>query len=359
MCGLVTVVKRIDDGIATAPVVLDMFKKQITRGQQGFGYVAFDDTIRAYIRRQSKEEIEKALSLKSARSIMFHHRIPTSTPNLSDTTHPIKVSHKELKYDYYVEHNGIISNDSIMHDEHIELGYKYNTVVTTIIKTASDSFKSEEWNDSEAMAIDLARFIEGKQEEMQSRGSIAFVALQVNKKTNVVERVYFGHNAGNPLTMHYTENTLVLRSEGETEHVAENMMTCLQLSNWEMTEAEVKIGEYATVKNHYNGTYAGYPDKFPNYEDDDDAYGFVPKPNYTEEQIINEELDRQDGILEDKIQELLEIEIQLISDIEFYMQNGNQELVDQTRLEVSKNRELISKYEEQQAMLGADTIMTA
>lgn len=366
MCGVIAVIKRKDDGVPTAPVVLDMFKKQITRGQQGFGYVAFDKDVRAYIRRQSRDEIEKALSQKSARSIMFHHRIPTSTPNLADTTHPIKVSHKELKYDYYVEHNGIISNDSVMHDEHVALGYEYNTTVVTEIKTSNDSYKSEQYNDSEAFAIDLVRFIEGKKEgDMDSRGSIAFIAIQVNKKTQVVERVFFGHNAGSPLTYHFTDTALILRSEGEAESVSENVIMALNLSNWEVTECEAKIGEYATVRNHYgSGYYGGHNYNDPsnsNYEDSDEYYGVREKPikpSYEEDEIISMELNKREEELEDQIQSLIEEEVQLLVDIEYYENSGSKEQADEARIQLAKNREKINNLEFEQSQLGVDTVMT-
>lgn len=361
MCGIIAVVKKEDDGVPTAPVIMNMFKQQIQRGQQGFGYVAFDKDVRAYIRRQNKEEIEKALSLKSARSIMFHHRIPTSTPNLADTTHPIKVSHKELRYDYYVEHNGMISNDSIMHDEHVELGYVYNTVVTTEVRTANDSFKNEQYNDSEAFAIDLVRAIEGKQEEMQSKGSIAFIALQVNKKTNEVLRVFFGHNAGNPLTYHFTQNALILRSEGEKESVSENRLISLQLSDWSIEDNEFKIGEYATVRNHYgSGHYGGYNGYAPDDDVEDDrmyGVGTRARPNKEEEEIISIELEKQEEKLEEEIQDLMETEIQLLADIQYYDESGDTALADDTRIQLSKNREKINDLEFQQSQLGIDTVV--
>lgn len=353
MCGLVTVVKRKDDGIPTAPVVLDFFKQQITRGQQGVGYVAFDNKVKAYIRRQSKDEIEKALEKKTARSIMFHHRIPTSTPNLADTTHPIKVSHEELLFDYYVTHNGIISNDSVMHDEHVALGYVYNTVVQTTVKTVNDKFVREEWNDSEAFAIDLCRFIEGKQEKMQSRGSIAFVALQVTKKDGTVKRVYFGHNTGNPLTCDFTDDSLILRSVGGTDEVRENTLCSLDMATWEATGFETPIGEHAISRNNF----AGYPDRFNS--DDFEYPDYVEhKENISEAEIIKIELDMQSSKLDDKIQDLLDEEAQLIEEIDTCLANGQLDLANQTRIELAKNREKIAKLEEQQAQLGVDTITT-
>ena len=362
MCGVIAVFKKVDDGIPTAPVVLDYFKKQITRGQQGFGYVAFDDTVRAYIRRQNKEEIEKALSLKSARSIMFHHRIPTSTPNFSDTTHPIKVSHKELLFDYYVIHNGIISNDSILHDDHVAMGYVYNTTVITEIKTSNDRFKSEEYNDSEAFAIDLVRTIEGKQDTMLAKGSIAFIALQVDKKTQEVKRSFFGHNAGNPLSYHFTDNVLVLRSMGEEDEALENTLISLDFKTWEITENDFKIGEYATVKNYYNnnmGTRGNALDDY-GYEVDDGCYGKKDLKSHelSEIEIIDSEIDRQSNRLDELIENFLENEQQLIGDIAFYETAGSTEEATECRIQLSKNRETITRLENEQAELMDGEVLT-
>lgn len=251
MCGIVSVIKKIDDGVPTAPVIMSMFEKQKTRGSQGLGYVSFDEKLGAYVRRQTVTEIEKAIEKNDKRSILFHHRFPTSTGNYSDSAHPIKVSHEELLFDYYVVHNGIISNDSVMREKHIALGYDYNTKVVTKTETKNYVYTTEQYNDSEAFAIDISRFIEGRSEEIESSGSIAFIALQVDKETQDIRRVYFGRNLGNPLTIKYTDGSLVLRSVGEEEMLEANELFSLDMKDWSVESFSCNIGHYYSAKTNW------------------------------------------------------------------------------------------------------------
>lgn len=258
MCGIVSLIKRKDDGVSTNKTILGMFKSQKERGTEGLGFVSFDEIITSYQRRETEIEIERVLDKIESRSIMFHHRLPTSTPNFADCTHPIKVSHKELKHDYYLIHNGIISNDSILHDKHIEAGYEYTTRIVNKTITQNRVVESEKWNDSEALAINVARFIENVDDKIECRGSIAFVCLQVNKKTQAVLRVFWGRNTS-PLSISFTENNLVLRSIGEKEIVEPNMLYALDLKTWKIEEAEVNIGELVTTRQRWdNNTYNDY-----------------------------------------------------------------------------------------------------
>lgn len=254
MCGIITQIKKKDDGIPTNMTIIGMLASQIARGREGFGYIAFEDKITNYTRRETQHEIEKCLGNTNARSIMFHHRLPTSTPNYADCTHPIKVSHQELKHDYYLIHNGMISNDTILHDKHIELGYEYNTKVEKKISTQNYVYTTEEYNDSEALAIDIARYLEKKQSKIESKGSIAFVMARIIKEEGErfgeVDAIFFGRNSS-PLTINYTKNSLILRSEGENESVEANKLFCLNMSTFKIDSIPCQIGEI--LSNRYGG----------------------------------------------------------------------------------------------------------
>lgn len=139
MCGLLTVIKKEKDDKKTSVHIKNMLALQIQRGRQGFGYVAFDNTLDSYVRKETQQEIESCLLQTDTKSIMFHHRFPTSTPNLEDCAHPIFVSHKELKHDYYLTHNGVISNCDGLKTIHNKLKYEYTTEVLT--KTMSKSYE--------------------------------------------------------------------------------------------------------------------------------------------------------------------------------------------------------------------------
>ncbi len=334
MCGIITIVKRNDDGLSTASTILGMLKSQIHRGKEGFGYVAFNDAIDGYVRRETQAEIERPLERATSRSIMFHHRLPTSTPNFADCTHPIKVSHKELPHDYYVIHNGMISNHSLLHDKHVELGYKYQTTIKTTVQTQNNSRVMEKWNDSEALAIDLARFIEAKQDKIESRGSIAFIALQVNKKNNKVLRVFFGRNT-NPLTIKITKDLLVLRSEGEELDIESNMLYALDMKTWKVEQSETPIGEVmSVVYNQANNWGAGWS------QEDEDYYSShrtTHKGNDVGEQmIINSFVNTQLRAIDEKLDILAE-QLSILYDAkEYYRDSGNVALMEENETEILK-----------------------
>lgn len=349
MCGIITVVKKNSETTATADAILGMLTQQLHRGSQGFGYVAFNEKVENFVRRETRFEIEKPLANNEARSIMFHHRLPTSTPNYADCAHPILVSHKELKYDYYVIHNGVISNHGVLKAEHEALGYVYTTLVETTTKTQSNVLKREQYNDSEALAIDLARFFEGKTDKIASVGSIAFVALQVNKKNRNVVGVWWGRNSS-PLTINVTENGIVLRSEGEVEQVEADILYRLDMKTWKVDSEPVKIGEIGSSYGaRYNHTY-----QLPEPRD---AYG-----QETHEQQYGNEvyLENEEDLTEeekkiDREIDKIDREIEVVEDaIEYYKEVGDaKELVywedklkklDEQYLDLLETRGEIGRY---------------
>lgn len=351
MCGIVGITKRNKDEVKTSKTILEMFDKQKNRGTQGFGYVSFDDTVTMYTRRQTREEIEEVLDKNESRSVMFHHRIPTSTPNYADCAHPIKVSHDELKHDYYLVHNGMISNCTILYDEYTKLGYEYITKIVNQIKTQNMVRERIEFNDSESLAIDVARYIELKQKSIKSHGSIAFIMMQVDKKSKEVKNIYFGRNSS-PLTMKLDANELVLRSEGEDIVVLPNMLYCLNIKKWKLTTKQVDIGEVISVK--YHGSHNLYGSNY-DYEDDAEygqtrTMGFLPQPKSSkhddyEDMVIDEwsktEADKMLQAIELKEEELGMLD----DDLEYYSSNGYTVFTEEVREKRDKCADELEKME--------------
>lgn len=263
MCGIVY--QKRNDMRPAAKGVLKRYTKQQDRGEDGFGYVAIDltNTVKEWKRYQSEGGIRKALQDSPHAHILFHHRFPTSTPNLSEAAHPIKVSHKELTYDYYVVHNGVISNGDDLIDEHIAQGYKYTTQIETQYKTAKGKYftSGTQYNDSEVLAIELARTLEGLQPTVRTKGTIAYIVLQVEKASKKLVATYYGTNGGNPLTIDRTNGILTIASEGGAAVVAE---TCHRIdAESELTTIVpldiVKRVVYTPPTSYHNGyDYSGY-----------------------------------------------------------------------------------------------------
>lgn len=261
MCGIIGIVNKNKINENVGDEAMQLYEMQKNRGSQGFGFVSFDTTKFNRERTKYKSDIENKIAENNLQSMILHHRIPTSTPNLEDCNHPIKVSHKELAHDYYLSHNGIISNDDSLYEIHTKLGYKYETLVEEITKTKNNSYCYSRFNDSEALAIEVARFIEGLTTEIGTTGSVAFIVLQVSKKTNKPLRVFWGRNTS-PLKMVLNDEKLTLRSEGAGEEVARDMLYSITLSNWELEITEVPIGKgLASGARDWN-SYGWYNDDY-------------------------------------------------------------------------------------------------
>jgi len=198
-----------------------LYTKQKHRGTEGFGYVSVLQDYSVYVKRSTDDTILDTLMQikKPTRAIMFHHRYPTSTDNLEPCSHPIYVSNPELTHDYYVIHNGVISNCNELKKKHNEAGYKYTTEhkVTTkteieylfsnLHKEEDDIYSLEDessylkYNDSEAVAIEIARLIENKIENLYHvYGGYSCIIMKVDKKTNKCHDMYWIRNASNPLS---------------------------------------------------------------------------------------------------------------------------------------------------------------
>ena len=256
MCGIIHV-KR-NDGLMASKLVAKRFEKQKSRGTDGFGYIEINNgLVGAEVRATTEKEIMEKLKASTADEILFHHRYPTSTPNFIESTHPIKVSHKDLKYDYYVVHNGIINNDETLKAEHENDRFSYTTEIVKLWKTSGQTYKDTMFNDSESVAIDFALSIENGT-EMKSEGSIAIVVLQVGKKSRKAIALYFGHNVGSPLKLESNGNFFAISSESGKE-LKTNMLGKFDYKLGTFTETEKKIGKsYPQQYNGYGYDYDGY-----------------------------------------------------------------------------------------------------
>lgn len=254
MCGIIHVKRR--DGKLANRLVLKRFEKQSSRGTEGFGYVEINNGI---VGAEVRTQTEKAMKLKIAESkateILFHHRTPTSTPNFVEATHPIYVSHKMLKYDYYVVHNGIISNDDELKKQHALKGFQYTTEIIKKWITKGKTYKLEMYNDSEALAIDFCLSIE-QGLEMKAQGSIALVALQFTKKTRKAINLYFCRNIGNPLKIEQARDFMAISSESGKE-IRNNILFRYNYATDVITEEDYRVGTYASSYERYAG-YGGY-----------------------------------------------------------------------------------------------------
>lgn len=201
MCGIVYVKRH--DGKPAARSIRKRYHAQKARGSDGFGYVAInDDYIVSVVRAETEHEIMQKLEKETAPEILFHHRFPTSGPNVEEMAHPIYVSNpKQLDYNYLIVHNGVITNSKERKTAHESAGFRYHTELVEgyqSTKTRRMYLGSySKFNDSESLAIDTAISLE-KGTRILSRGSSAVVGIKIDGNGKVAER-FFYRNGGNPL----------------------------------------------------------------------------------------------------------------------------------------------------------------
>jgi hypothetical protein len=249
MCGLIAAFHTGKKN--TTPVnqfVIDQYEDQHTRGKEGFGIVSIAPGKEVQVDRAT-EPVKMMLDLymKPAMMMLFHHRYPTSSDNYLNQTHPLIVEDGSLKHRYLVMHNGVLSNHRELKKTHEELGFVYRTPYQV-------SEHYEKFNDSESLAIEVARFIEGQITSMGFSGSAAIIALQCDANW-IPERVYFGRTS-NPLNMSKTRDKLYLSSEGPGNPVDPYKLysfgvndPLMKLSNVPFTVLEQKEKERSTASS--------------------------------------------------------------------------------------------------------------
>lgn len=227
MCGIIAAFKTNHEASVNEEVVLQ-FEDQHSRGVKGFGVVGINPDLSFDLRRSTEgAKFMFDLHSKSWPMMMVHHRFPTSSENWISQTHPILVSNECLKHDYLVIHNGVISLPGELKQEHEGLGFQYTTAY--IEYSSFSKLQTPKFNDSEAIAIEVALFIENKSNIIKASGTAAFMALQINKETKKITQLFFGRNDRNPLNMAQTRGYLFLSSEGKGDPIAPNTLFSCKL----------------------------------------------------------------------------------------------------------------------------------
>ncbi len=269
MCGLVIVKKK--DGKTTGQRVYEVYNKQRLRGTAGYGYISINSGVITDITRGTTEiDISAKLKKDTSDLILFHHRKPTSTQNTIGTTHPIFVSNDELVYDYYFAHNGVITNHVLRKGQQERLGYKY---VTEFVEHTEIVYKNVElrehlggdevckYNDSESLAIDFVRYIEGLEKRINSVGGAAFWCVALRKGTDIVEKIYYGHNFGRELKRKTSKGWNVISSETGSP-IDEMKIYVMDSCGNDIEVLDLEMDDAKPVQHTYYG--AGYHQKYNN-----------------------------------------------------------------------------------------------
>jgi predicted glutamine amidotransferase len=244
MCGLIGAINY-QDNKKTKPAdanqfVISQLQDQLSRGQRGFGIVFINPDRTFKIERATElTKVIVDLYLNKSQMIFLHHRTPTSSDNKISQTHPIAVKNPKLKHDYYFMHNGVIHNEDDRRLVHEQAGFKYST-----LRKDDSAYKKEQFNDTEALAIDFARYIEGLDSTIPTVGSAAFICLQVDKTSQKVQRVYCYRNSGSPLNLAMSRGVIKMSSEGPGDSLTEGLLYHFDLGEFKLKKRKLTINTY-------------------------------------------------------------------------------------------------------------------
>lgn len=242
MCGIIFALNKKKK--AVNQLVINQYQDQFSRGQRGFGIIRINQESCEIDRATEPYKFLIDLYQKESSAIIAHHRTPTSTENKISQTHPIIVSNEKLSFDYLFVHNGIINNAEEIKKEHETFGFKYKTELEKETKEESEYsnyyYSRSNFNDSESLAVEMALFIEKKIKEIRTKGSLAFVAIQIEKKTQKPIQIFFGRN-DNPLNILKDKELLFLSSEGPGKAIKESVIFSFSINDKKMKFTERKM----------------------------------------------------------------------------------------------------------------------
>ncbi|GJQ47914.1 MAG: hypothetical protein HKUEN01_03000 [Candidatus Kuenenia stuttgartiensis] len=189
MCGIVCAINNQANASVAAKTIY-RYTAQRTRGVEGFGLCAWNSSnkLTNYVRKVDEIGIlSELVKAKGSESILFHHRLPTSTANRENACHPFRVAIGDKVF--YLVHNGIIYNADERHQELSKThGFaSYDTI-------------TRDFNDSECLAIDVAEYLSGRVDKIKSSGAIAFIVLECDVADNAL-RLHYARNSSSPLTV--------------------------------------------------------------------------------------------------------------------------------------------------------------
>ena len=258
MCGIVYSKSFV--GSSVNKTIVKRYKNQRNRGTDGFGfYIPKNDKL---VHNVKESRILRQIKKGKDTEILFHHRLPTSTTNVRNACHPFSTKQpigkkKFFKHNYIVVHNGVLRNEHALKTEHEKLGIRY----------VSEQ-KDGRFNDSEALAYDLALYLEGKQTEMKASGSIAFVVIQRSLKGSP-QKLFFGRNYGNPLKVKFTTNSLTISSQGSGEDVEAHKLYEYDYKTNKIVKKPLTINGYLQetyTNRYYSYGYYDVNNKWQTYE---------------------------------------------------------------------------------------------
>lgn len=288
MCGLIAYFNINKNKEKVHQELIEQYQDQKSRGMEGYGLITINESKKIKIFRAT-EPVKMLMDAyrNKERIMLLHHRNPTSSSNKINQTHPIEVDNPSLKYKYLAIHNGVITNAKTLKEQHEKEKFEYTTDHIEKSSSTTGITKKRKFNDSEAVAIELSKFIEKKSEHITIEGSLACIIIQINKKTNTARKIYFARNT-NPINLAKSREIIRLSSTGPGNETKEGKLYQFNLKDYKITKEKLKIKEKETereiissqdIMSETTNPRIGYTTPDPKDEPD------TKEPNTLEEKI--------------------------------------------------------------------------
>lgn len=244
MCGIVYYKSLLKENVV--PNVITRYYQQRNRGTEGFGF--YIPQMNRLTHNVREARILDLLRNTETPEVLFHHRMPTSTPNVRNACHPFSTGNF-FNHNYVMVHNGIAHNDYKLEASHAKLGIQYISLQT-----------DGKFNDSEALLYDIALYLEGRQNHLEVEGSVAFVLIENDKRGRPLN-LHFGRNESSPLYLEFTDKSINLASESKwgtgATSIMPNYLYSFNYRSHKLSLKSMKIAEYHRSAQYAAAAYAG------------------------------------------------------------------------------------------------------
>lgn len=285
MCGIVY--SKSFTGKDVTKTILKRFEAQRSRGTTSFGFYLPENNRLTHNVKETRIKNLLKRSKGQNHEVLFHHRFSTSTADVPNACHPFSTK-DFFKNNYVGVHNGVIGNDDVLEKQHLELGINYISRQT-----------NGQFNDSEALIYDIARYLEGEVDGLTARGSIAFIIIKRNKDGKN-KTLFFGRNNGNPLKMKMTKRSLTLSSQGEGKDVEAHQLYSYDYETGELKKRYLYIPQYQSswsnssfYKNSYNSP--SYSSRYDDWDKDGEYRRPLWDRDEDEEILAKQEFEEYNG----------------------------------------------------------------
>jgi hypothetical protein len=253
MCGIIFIRSLRNKPVNT--ILEERYFHQRNRGTEGFGFVEIHagqkhNTVSCHA--VSEDLMLKALRNSKATEMLFHHRFPTSTPNVINACHPFFTKSEDGR-GFYTVHNGVLHNEDALKKDHDDRLIGYSSIQP-----------DGKFNDSEALAWEFMLYITGQKQTFDACGSIAFVSIEVDK-SGEPKKLHFARNYGSPLKKVRSRNTIQLASEGYGVDVPCGHLYTMDYETTKVTEVPFVMPSYVSTIDYgkkYGNPYEDYDGGF-------------------------------------------------------------------------------------------------